>query len=284
MVVENVIRGIEKPGIVPGFEDFGYISLRGVTNVRDLGGMPAANGRRIQPRRLVRSGELHDATAEDMKQLMHMHDVDCIIDFRAKSEMDREPDPISMMTGVKYMHIPVLKEEAIGIMHKGSLVKDLQSAIDYAGSPYEIMSEFYQKAVLGESGMLAYRTFLHDLLEEEAGATLWHCTQGKDRTGIAAILAEYILGVPYEYIRDDYLATNLFVRGWAEKLNAVLKGVKFARQIDMDVEAYAYASMGYFETLLKAVNNAYGSLDNYLVRALDFGPDKQAKLRELYLY
>lgn len=272
-----------EPHDIPGFRNFGHIKLRGVSNARDLGGMPAADGKRIARRRLVRSSALHDATHEDMKQLLHMHNVDCVVDFRTDAEIEKDPDPKPLMRGVKYMHLPVFTQEAIGITSGGNPVKDFRAMMDYAGKPYEMIEELYPKSVLGKTGIKAYSEFLHDLLSETKGATLWHCTQGKDRTGMGAILVEYALGVPMNYILDDYLATNLFVRGWADTLRSFLADKTFARGIDNDVNAYAFANTCYFEAMFAAVVNSYGSMDNYFVRALDFGPDKQAKLRELYL-
>lgn len=271
------------PHDIPGFRHFGHMNLQGISNARDLGGMPAADGRRIARRRLVRSSALHDATPEDMKQLLHMHNVDCVVDFRTDAEIEKEPDPQLLMPGVKYVHAPVFTEEAVGITTGGSPVRDVRAVMEYAGKPYEMISELYVKCVLGEAGKHAYQVFLEDLLSEAEGATLWHCSQGKDRTGIAAVLVEYILGVPMDYILDDYLATNLFVRGWPETVRWFLAAKKIARHIDSDVNAYAFANICYFEALFAAITNSYGSLDNYLVRALDFGPDKQAELRAMYL-
>lgn len=271
------------PHDIPGFRNFGHITLRGVSNARDLGGMPAADNKRIARRRLVRSSGLHDATPEDMKQLLHMHGVDCVIDFRTDSEIEREPDPKPLMQGVKYMHLPVFTQEAVGITSGGNPLKDFRVLMEYAGKPYEMIGELYPKSVLGEPGKKAYSEFLDDLLHETKGATLWHCTQGKDRTGIGAVLVEYILGVPMDYIQDDYLATNLFVGGWAETVRKFLADKRFGRQVDEDVNAYAFASMCYLDNMFSAVNRAYGSLDNYIVKALNFEPDKWRKMRELYL-
>ncbi|WP_165253102.1 tyrosine-protein phosphatase [Adlercreutzia sp. ZJ304] len=270
------------PHDIPGFRNFGHIKLRGVANARDLGGMPAADDRRIARRRLVRSSALHDATLEDIKQLLHMHEVDCVVDFRTNSEVEKDPDPKPLMSGVKYVHLPVFTQEAVGITGSGP-ARDFRTLVAYIDKPYEMIEELYPRSVLGAAGIRAYSEFLHDLLDAPKGATLWHCTQGKDRTGMATVLVEYALGVPMKYILSDYLATNLFVRGWAEVLRSLLADKTVARGLDNDVNAYAFANKCYFEAMMTAVANSYGSLDNYFVRALDFGPDKQAYLRDLYL-
>lgn len=273
----------KNPNNIPGFPDFGHIKLQEVCNARDLGGMPAAGGKRIKKRRLMRSGDLHEATVSDINQLINMHDMECIIDFRTDAEVENEPDPKPLLHGVEYKHLPVLPQSAIVTLAKGKMTGDSRLAREFANHPFETITGLYTKGILGEMGMNAYKEFLHTLLKHPEGATLWHCTQGKDRTGLGAILVEYCLGVPMEYIHDDYLATNLFIGGWVSRMKRFLANKPFARGIDNDIEAYAYASDCYFDAAFKAINGTFGSIDNYLDKILDFGPDKQKQLQEMYL-
>lgn len=270
------------PTPVRGFPKFGYIPLSGVINCRDLGGMPAADGKRIKKRRLLRSAALHDATAEDVKQLVRMHDLEYIIDLRAEYELEKEPDPLPLLQGVEYVNLPALSDGAIGFTGLKHFGGDMRFMMQYVKDPYQSVQDLYPKCLLGEFGLRAYSKFLADLLEESSGATLWHCTQGKDRTGVAAVLVEWSLGVPLDVIRNDYLATNLYIEPWVNRAKSLLS-IKLLHKLGADVEAYAYASPCYFDTIFRTVNESFGSLDNYLEKALDFGPDKQAKLRELYL-
>ncbi len=272
-----------EPKPIEGFPEFGYFKLQGVLNSRDLGGLPAYKGRTIKKRKLLRSGDLHDATSQDVSQLINMHDMECIIDFRSNAEVEAEPDPMPLLHGVEYKHLPVLPANSIVALAKGRVTGDARLAKEFAGHPYEVITGLYTKAILGEIGMKAYAEFLHTLLHNTKGAVLWHCTQGKDRTGIAAILVEYCLGVSIEDIRRDYLATNLYVKGWMERVSKLLKGKPFAKGIDADLDAYAYANPCYFDAAFKVINATFGSIDNYLTNILDFGPDKQAALREIYL-
>ncbi len=273
----------EKLKPVPGFPNFGHIALKGVENARDLGGMPTADGRRIRKRRLLRSGALGEATAADMKQLIRMHDVEYVVDFRSAPEVEHAPDPLPLMAGVEYVNMPVFTEDAIVAAGKLNLSKDAKLMREFAAHPYDTIKDLYSKAVLGEQGIEVYRRFMHDLIEEGAGATLWHCTQGKDRTGIAAILVEHALGVPHEVIVADYLATNLFLDGWVERLSGFLRSMSIAKGVDANIEAYAYAHMAYFDTAMKAMRGVFGSIDAYMERELDFGASEKHTLQEMYL-
>lgn len=271
------------PAPIEGFPKFGHIPLQGVINCRDLGGMPTADGRRIRKRRLMRSADLHDATAEDMKQLVRMHDLEYVVDLRADYEVENAPDPIPLMTGIEYVHLPALSDDAIGFSGLKNIVNDVKMLSRFSKDPVETIEELYYKCVMGEYGKRAYKTFLNDLLKSGDGGSLWHCTQGKDRTGIAAILVEYSLGVSPDHIRRDYLATNLFIKPWVDKMNSLMRNKVLVGGLGIDLEAYTYANMCYFDKAVETIVDNYGSMDNYLTRALDFDPDKRAKLRELYL-
>lgn len=280
---EAVTCAPTEPEPIPDFPRFGLISLQGVINCRDLGGLPTSDGRRIRKRRLIRSACLHDATAEDMKQLIRMHDLEYVIDLRAEYELDAEPDPLPLMRGIEYVDLPALSDGAIGfsgLKHIGSDIKTMRA---FAKDPFEVVRGLYPKCILGEFGIRAYSRFLNDLLTAKEGASLWHCTQGKDRTGIAALLVEYSLGVSMEYIQRDYLATNLYIKPWMDKMSAMMRHNIMLRSIGIDLEAYSYANLCYLDAALETVRDNYGSLDNYLDKALDFDADKRALLREMYL-
>lgn len=274
-----------EPRPIPRFDRFGLIQLQGVLNCRDLGGMPTVDGRRIKKRRLIRSGDLHDATVSDMKQLVRMHDLEYVIDFRAPFEVKDEPDPLPLMEGIEYVDLPALTDDSIGFtgLKKGSLLSDVKALRNFNDDPFEFVREMYRKCILGEFGQKAYSTFLHDLLKAKEGASLWHCTQGKDRTGIASLLVEFSLGVSMENIRRDYLATNLFIKPWVDAMTGMLRNKVLIGGLGINLDAYTYAFMGYLNTALDVMVDSYGSVQNYLAKGLDFGPDKQEMLQRLYL-
>lgn len=273
----------ETPEPIPEFPNFGYMALKGVDNARDLGGMPTEDGKRIRKRRLLRSGALGEATASDVKQLVRMHDMEYIVDFRTPLEVERSPDPIPLLSGVEYVNMPALSEGAIITVGRTNLAKDKKLMREFTEHPFDTIKDLYPKAILGETGIESYKRFLHDLLQVKEGATLWHCTQGKDRTGIGAILVEHALGVSPQHILADYLATNLFIGGWIARMEGILRTLKVARGIDLDIEAYAYAHVVYFDAAMEAMRGVFGSIDAYMERELDFGEAEKRELRRMYL-
>lgn len=260
-VDEEESSPLDMPEPIPGFPEFGHIPFEGLHNTRDLGGMPAADGRRIAPAKLIRSGCLHKA-----------------------SERDKEPDPRELMEGVVFYDFPALSGETIGITHGAGVAQDLKTFASYNASPHELVRGMYPQILLDDAGRVAYTSFLEVLLEGDGGAYLWHCSEGKDRAGLGAVIVERALGVPEAYVRADYLATNLFARNRAEGIvDAISKKLGLMKGLDTDIDSLFYAYNDYYDCAMAAVNANYGSFDAYLAEALDFGPEKRQALRAKYL-
>lgn len=281
---ETTAGHIELPEPISGFNEFGHMPLEKLHNTRDLGGLPAADGRRIRPALLLRSGCLHKASEQDIATLLADYRLEGVVDFRTAVERGKEPDPRELMEGVVFYDFPAFSMEAVGITHGASLAQELKALSADSARPHEMVRSLYPKMLLGDEGRESYRSFMDVLLEGNGGACLWHCTEGKDRAGLAAVIVERALGVPEEFVKRDYLATNLFVRNRAETLlDAVRDKLHVLKGVDADVDSLFYAFSDYYEAAMTAVEKEYGSFDTYLERGLDFGPDKQKALREKYL-
>ena len=273
------------PEAIPAFPDFGHIPFEGQHNTRDLGGLPAADGRTVKPALLLRSGALHKATENDIVRLLDDYHLESVVDFRTEVERDKEPDPQALLEGVVFYEFPALSGETLGITHGGGLAADVKLLEGLTAKAHEMVRAMYPKILLGDAGVAAYRGFLNVLLESDGGAVLWHCTEGKDRAGLAAVIVERALGVSEADTRADYLATNLFARTRAEGLlDALAEKLPMLRGIDADIDSFFYAYPDYYDAAMAAVDKRYGSFDGYLTKALDFGPEKQAALREKYLH
>ena len=274
-VNEEESSPLDMPDPIPGFPEFGHIPFEGLHNTRDLGGMPAADGRRIAPAKLIRSGCLHKVGDYDLAG---------VIDFRTQLERDKEPDPRELMEGVVFYDFPALSGETVGITHGAGVAQDLKTFASYNASPHELVRGMYPQILLDDAGRVAYTSFLEVLLEGDGGAYLWHCSEGKDRAGLGAVIVERALGVPEAYVRADYLATNLFARNRAEGIvDAISKKLGLMKGLDADIDSLFYAYNDYYDCAMAAVNANYGSFDAYLAEALDFGPEKRQALCAKYL-
>ena len=94
------------------------IAFEQLQNTRDLGQFTMMDGRRIRPRHLLRSGNLHALSLEDRAILQNDYQLKTVIDFRTETEREHEPD--TKISGVTYHWVPILDEATMGITHEES--------------------------------------------------------------------------------------------------------------------------------------------------------------------
>ncbi len=267
-----------------GMTDYGLIELDGTCNTRDQGGMEAVTGQRVRAKKLIRSDGLEKLTDNDIHILVDECDLRTVIDLRTDVERKAAPDPIDRMPEVKFVSLPVLADSAVGLTHEHSLRSLWDEFLKLKGDPMGVISKTYPLMLLGDAGVAAYKQFFEILLAQEQGAVLWHCSEGKDRTGVASMLILFTLGVPPATIMEDYLATNLFARQKMKRIANDLKKVHVADKSDEALLALICAHEEYMDAAMEAVKGKYGSLDAYLTEALDLTPEKRQLLAEKYLF
>ena len=171
------------------------IILNGTENTRTLSNLINKDGLHIKNNLLIRSDALHSITLEDEAVLKNEYNLKQVFDLRNITEAEIKPDKV---TGLKIFNLPVLAKETIGVTKKGNDQTDFLDFLKAVKEKEEprgankFMQNVYTQVVIAESASYAYKTFLHELLKAE-GASLWHCSAGKDRAGFATILVLYIL-------------------------------------------------------------------------------------------
>ena len=251
-------------------------------NTRDLGGMKTADGRTVRSGCLIRSGNLHQLSDSDQEKLMEL--IDTVIDFRTDNERREEPD--MNLPGVVNLHLPALDDfGSAGISRDQASQNTLAAQAEMeAEAARQLMADMYTRFPLSEQGNLAYRSFLKVLLKHHEKAVLWHCSAGKDRTGIAAVIIEQILGIPEETIQQDYLATNAYQKENLEQFRMFVQ--RQAGRSDLSEETIRYlfgADASYLQAFRDSIEQAYGSFEAYVHQALQLSEDDIQTLRRDYL-
>lgn len=275
---------LERTPCGQGMTDYGLIRLDGTQNTRDQGGMETVTGQRVRAKKLIRSDKLDDLTENDIRILIDECDLRMIVDLRTDVEQKAAPDPLDRMPGVAYVSLPVLAGSAVGLTHEHSLRSLWGEFLKMKADPLGVVEKTYPLMLLGEAGVSAFTQFFEILLTQEEGAVLWHCSEGKDRTGIASLLILFALGVPFETIMEDYLATNIFARQKLKRIAHELEKVHLADKSDQALLALICAHKEYIDAAMKAVEDKYGSLDAYLIEALDVTDEKRQILADKYLF
>lgn len=262
------------------------IALSGSSNTRDLGGLPTKDGYTIRPHRLIRSCNLSSLTEEDKHILSGTYDLKTIVDFRTRREAAEKPDPA--IDGALYHHIPVLEDVTAGITHEetsgeASFEHTIGLLIKKGISPADYMKNMYRDIAKNPHAHAAYRNFFEILLSQESGASLWHCSAGKDRAGIGSALVLYALGVDWDLIISDYLMTSTFL---AEDIDAILKKLSASTdnpQLIECIHTCLDVRQEYIESVFCAYEEAFTSTEQFLREALGLSDEKKDQLKSLYL-
>ena len=267
------------PNIVTGFPKGGRISLQSLPNTRDLGALMTSDGRHILPHRLLRSGTLYHISIADQDTLIKDYHLTTVIDFRTKSEVLEKPDIV--MEGVQYCDIPIVDEETTGITRSGRLDEIIKSFKDI---PEDFVLNQYASLVHDAYSVRQYARFLDVLLHQEEGAVLWHCSIGKDRAGVGTALLLCILGVPRETIYEDYMKTNLYLD---EEMNHMVRYLESKMIVDnqtMDKIRLLYrVKEEYLDCVFETIEKEYGSVEQFMKKALYMNPKTIEALRKKYL-
>lgn len=216
------------------------LPLEGAHNTRDLGGYPTKTGGKTCPGVFFRGDSTADLTEKDIA-LLRRHDVRLVIDLRSELETRHAPSRLQI-PNIRYINLPMLDHINSGPM---------------AGAFPASMGEMYEGLL--EYSRDDYRQ-IFTLFAETSGAGLFHCTAGKDRTGVVAMLLLDLAGVPDKWIVEDYVATDAFMRGSFEEQAQVLsrRGIRvpsYALRADKENIVYALACL----------KTRFGGAENYLL-------------------
>jgi protein-tyrosine phosphatase len=242
------------------------IPLVNASNLRDLGGYPAADGRHVRRGLLFRAPALVALTDSDIAAIAALG-LRTTCDFRGVRE--REVNPV-ILAGAHAVPLPI--EPSVGAGLRDILRTGLATGHVTPEEMLDLLREAYQAYAL--QSFDRYRA-LFDLLRDDANLPLlFHCSAGKDRTGFGAALLLTALGVSWDHVMHDYLATN---RLWRREI---------ARNFDLP-QPVKDTLLGAHATLLTAafdaVRGAYGSVDAYLERALGLDAAARAGLADRLL-
>ena len=254
------------------------INLTYTFNTRDLGGMKTVDGKVIKDNCLIRSGVLKKLSGEDIITLKN-HNLKTVIDFRSEKEFIERPDV--KIDGITYLNFPALKKDNLPKRKDNKHTdSNLLQLVDKEYGGMKLLLNTYKDLVTSNEGVNAYQNLFKTLIDYD-GAFLWHCSQGKDRAGLAAFFLLYILGVSIEDCISDYLYTNIAMELKIKELTPiVLKQSNNDTSLLPHLRDVFEAKIEYINKAIDTINENYGSLENFIINILKADVDK---LKEKFL-
>ena len=239
-----------------------HLRLDGASNFRDLGGYAGRDGRTLRWRRLFRSDHLAGLSEADRRRLVQLG-LARAFDFRGVTERESAA-----------YDLPGLHQHPLSIEPE---VMDWLQAAKASGRTITVpvvvglMQDLYRSLVGAHAHRFA--ELFEQLLDADA-PLVFHCTAGKDRTGVAAALILLALGVPRDVVMQDYLLTNALYRRPSTPPSQLSPEA---------VDALWRVQEDFLEAALQAIDGEAGGLEAYLQHRLRLSPAARRALETRYL-
>ena len=268
-----------------------FLPVKGIVNARDLGGYEVQDGRKVKSGMLLRAAHLAEAKDADIAYLEGLK-VATVIDFRKEEEKQGKVD--RDIPGARYVSLIVdasgnamanATEEEKKKM-TGRKKFDVKKIIVFAAfndKAKAVAMNMYPTLLFTPECQQQFARFFRLVLETESGAVLYHCTQGKDRTGIASALLLAALGASRETIVEDFDATNKVYENDVKKYSRRVKLWGGKEEEIAVVKAFLGCNTENFVKSLDTIDAQYGSLLDYLKGPIGLNDEDIRILRERYL-
>ena len=253
------------------------------------------------PNLILRSGTLSHIPASCLSNLRTTYNITTIYDMRSRSERERNASPD--IEGIETVWIPNARDLAgleapSGGEEAAKKTKDVLLNL----TPSDFIEKNGKVAFIKMYGNIlelhkeVFKAVFRRLMDLDAkGGILFHCSAGKDRTGVLAALILALVGAPREEIAEDYVLTRVGVDLFrAHLIEVLLKmigkteedgtkepgveemcGVK--RQTILDFLDWMDEKWG--DTGKASAGAMYPGVDGYLVKELDFTAEEVNKIR-----
>lgn len=253
------------------------IQIKKVHNFRTVGNIKNIDGRTLKEGKFYRSGHLHLLKKKSFKEFESLG-IKEIIDLRNSKEIAQKPD--NLPVDIIYKNYSAFEDEGDQLDQAKKLV--LKGKVNGSDADKRML-DFYKDYVTENPEII--KKIITEILESEQ-PVLYHCTAGKDRTGITTALILTILKFDKETIYNDYLLSNNYRKKLIDKRLNLANNLHFLYpKMDIKVlEKLSWVETDYLDAAFNEINKKYGSIDNYIQNVLGISEDKRQEYIKKYTY
>jgi protein-tyrosine phosphatase len=253
------------------------LPLEGTPNFRDLGGYETTDGHFVRWGKIYRSGVLSYLTPADLTYLSQLN-MRVVCDFRTQQENADAPEKWIDGANTKRINLP------IGADASKKVTAPMEAFM--ATNPTSAQLRDWMTKTYGSFAFTYAPEYaqLFAQLKEDRVPLLYHCTAGKDRTGVFTALLLLSLGVPEQTVLADYELTDQYLLNGNQHSDANQKMKanmsKMLSKLTPDQKKVLMAANPeYLKNTLRTIGAKYGSFDNYRRQALGVSDSDLVKLR-----
>ncbi|WP_426481892.1 tyrosine-protein phosphatase [Chryseobacterium sp. R2ACT005] len=253
------------------------IHIKKVTNFRTVGNIKNVDGRTLKEGKFYRSAHLHKLKKKSFNDFEKLG-IKEIIDLRNSKEIAEKPDQLP--SGIVYKKYSAFEDEGDQLAQARKLV--LKGKVN-ASDADKRMIDFYREYVTENPETI--KKIIIEILESE-DPVLYHCTAGKDRTGITTALILTILRFDKETIYNEYLLSNNYRKEMVEKRLRLANRLHFIYpKMDLQVlENLSWVEKRYLDAAFGEIDKKYGSIDVYIQQVLGISDAKRTEYIQKFTY
>jgi len=245
------------------------LSISSVSNFRDV-----AIGPKMKKNLLFRCAKLSTLNNEDIVKLENIKPY-AIIDFRDPKEIKKAPDNLSESLFRKYVSLPI----SANTLNRMVAEKNIQG--DNRLTYENVMEESYKLYLNNHKHV--WKEFINILLNSNSNPIIFHCSAGKDRTGIASYIIQNLLNSSIELIYENYLLSNQLLSSIA----ATAEQTTSSKNDDLKITNVMLKALGkvqksYLNSAIYEIKEKYQTLEMYIFNELGFNENDIKKLIKLY--
>lgn len=243
--------------------------INSVSNFRDV-----AIGSKMKNNILFRCAKLSTLNDEDIKKIEDLNP-HAIIDFRDPKEINKAPDNLSKDLLKKYVSLPISASTLSRMVDQKNIDGDNKFTYE------KVMEESYKLYINNHKHV--WKEFIKILLKANNNPIIFHCSAGKDRTGIASFIIQKLCDNPMELIFENYLLSNELLTinaATAEQSTASKKDDQLITEVMLDT--LSKVKKLYLISGINEIENQFESLENYIIQELGFTDADIKDLKKLY--
>ncbi|WP_333853263.1 tyrosine-protein phosphatase [Epilithonimonas sp.] len=249
-----------------------HIEIKKVNNLRYMGGIKNSEGKTLKDSLIYRSGNLHHLRKSSFDKLSKMK-INKVIDLRTQQEITKEPDQLPK--DINYKIYSAFEDKENEMSHAKQLA--LKGKIRENDADKR-MIKFYTDYVSENPEMI--KQIITEILDSEQ-PVLYHCTAGKDRTGMITAMILKVLKFDDSVVFEEYLQSNNLRKDLIQKRLNLANTFHFVYpKLDIGVvEKTSWIERTYLQSAFDEINKKYGSMDNYIHQVLGISENQ----REVYI-
>lgn len=239
-----------------------FVAIPNALNLRDIGLAAPSN---VKPGLLFRSGTLHSWPESSRALLASQLGIKTVFDFRSERERTRQPSPD--IDGIETLWIPPTAPPSALMLDK---------FIDRGGA--QGYTDMYIEVATIHAP--AYTALMRHLADRPGDAILFHCSAGKDRTGVLAAVLMKLAGVEDEVIAEDYIITRVGIEPQRDMLTEILRAFYGGLPIDTPgFKGLCSVKAEFMREFLVKLEEKWGGAEGYVEKELGLSKEEIEKVK-----